>query len=297
MKKFYLFVLSLNFVSITLFAQLANGSFENWTAVPYFDNPDNWSTSNGAYSTTVGTVTKWGIPQEGKFAVSIESKEIAGKVIPGIIATGKVDTSNLNVSGGQPVSGRPGKLTGFYHYTPAAGSGDLASFEILLSKWNQVKAMRDTVAYGQYSGAEFNTATDYKAFEILLNYNSTILADPDTQLIIISSGKDRLNAKAGSALWVDNLALETLVTGLNSSEGTSGFLSFPNPAVNELTFRTNEKAKLVYVFDMLGKKTDELIVKNNETSLNTRSYSPGIYYYLILSDNNSVLYTNKFVIK
>ncbi len=294
MKKIYLIAAVFGFSS-PLTAQIANGNFEKWSAVPYFENPDNWSTSNGAYKTTVGTVTRWGIPQDGQFAANLESKEIDGKLIPGVVTTGKLDTSNLKITGGQPVSGRPVKLTGYYHYNPAAASGDLASFEVLLSKWNTVSNKRDTIAYGQYLGDVFNVGTDFKAFEIPLNY--TLTASPDSQLIIISSSKNRADAKAGSALWVDNLNFEELITGIEASSGQASFIAYPNPAENQVKFITGDTTASILIYDILGKKIDQLNVNNSETVLNTDTYGKGIYYYTVVSSANVILHKNKFIIK
>ncbi len=227
--------------------------------------------------------------------MNLESKTISGKVIPGIITTGKIDTSNLNISGGQPFSGKPEKLVGYYHYLPA--SGDLASFEMLLSKWNTTTLQRDTIAYGKFFGAEFSTGVDFKVFEILLDYKTNLLADPDSQLVIISSTMDRANPKSGSELWVDNLSLVEMVTGIDNSNKTAAYISYPNPAVNELTFRTGEKAAVITIYDVLGNKVTEVAVEQKEMVINTSTFSKGMYYYTVVSANNSLLHKDKFIIR
>jgi len=166
-----------------------------------YENPINWYTSNSysTYNSAGATVSKSTDAKGGLFAARLEGKNAAllGKTIPGVITTG-ILKGGINVSGGQLYTIRSQKLTGYYKYSPQGA--DMAGFEVLLTKWNPTTLKRDTIAYGNVSKG---AAAGYTAFNVPLTYKTTDA--PDSQLVVISSSADRLNAIAGSVLLIDGL--------------------------------------------------------------------------------------------
>jgi hypothetical protein len=89
-------ILFLFFLSATLFSQIPNNSFENWTTVGSYSMPDQWDNLNpsttgaGIYTCTKGTP---GNPGTGY--LKLTSKTISGMgVVPGIVTLSRWDVAS-----------------------------------------------------------------------------------------------------------------------------------------------------------------------------------------------------------
>ncbi|MCF6183058.1 MAG: T9SS type A sorting domain-containing protein [Bacteroidales bacterium] len=93
------------------------------------------------------------------------------------------------------------------------------------------------------------------------------------------------------------LTLDTEVAGIKNTEKTSVSL-FPNPATKFITVKIPEDLKNseLIVTNILGKTIALRQLKNTETTVNTETYSPGIYFVSIISENN-IIETKKLIIK
>lgn len=281
-----------------VFGQLVNGDLETWSVVGGYDTPTGWATSNAALGTTATTVTKSTDFHSGAFAAKLEGKQGVVNVppfgpvpvvVPGLITTGQL--SGTSVVGGQAYTTKSISLTGYYKYTPSGA--DLALIEVSLFKRNSSTNKRDRIAYGKLeTGAEPN----YTLFDIKLVYDPAFTADPDSQLITISSSKSITAAVANSLLYVDHVEFTGIVTGINESNITANSSAYPNPAVNELTITTDEKANSIALYDIAGRMMDEVAVENKTANVNTSAYAKGIYYYTVLGINNAMMSKGKFAI-
>jgi hypothetical protein len=298
MKKITYLIAVLAVATSVAFGQgiVPNGSMERWSTVGGYENPDKWNTSNGSLGTTVVNVTKSTVFQDSAFAARLEAKTVlAGGFfstpVPGVITTGSI--SGVTITGGQPYSQKPLKLTGYYQYTPTGT--DTASMEVLLTRWNTTSKARETVASGIYFSNA--TLTTYTPFTVNLVYNKSITAAPDTQLIIISTSKNRQKAVSGSFMFVDHMAWSGIVTGTYEINNVSFNRIYPNPANNEVTITNNSGvSNLMAVYDISGRKLDEVVLENSNTTLNTSAYSKGLYYFTVLGNDNTILERGKFVI-
>jgi hypothetical protein len=270
MKVKYILILLILFNSAISVAQRAN------------EDPDNWSTSN-AYSIAMGagiTVSKSLNFQSGTYAVQLESKysNALGKSIPGMLSTGTIQ--GLLVSGGQSYTTRSVKLTGYYQYAPTGT--DLASMEVLFSKWNTASGKRDTIAYGIAKKA---SSTTYTPFEVILIYKDKVSV-PDSQLVILSSSVNRTNPPNGSVLLLDNLSFSNSTSGLAPECIRQAAELFPNPVVGHFTLRSPYDIKVLKICNLMGEEmlTKSFIPGEKELDIQV-GFAAGIY--MIYCQNHS----------
>ena len=231
--------------------ELPNASFDYWSmdgkvANPWEENSTPfWDTGNIGVTTASqsnSTPTDDTAAGSGK-AARLESKNVIVKFAAGNLFTGKfikVDGTNGILNFGQPFTGRPTKLKGYYKYTtapvtdlPAEGSQDYTRFQnykgkpdtcaiyIALGDWTEPIEIRTRptnrklfdkndehiIAYAEmYSGT---TVTEYKKFELNLDYRVTNRV-PTYIVIVCSASKygDYFVGGRGSTLYVDEFSLD-----------------------------------------------------------------------------------------
>ena len=231
--------------------ELSNASFDYWSmdgkvANPWEENSTPfWDTGNIGVTTASqsnSTPTDDTAAGSGK-AARLESKNVIVKFAAGNLFTGKfikVDGTNGILNFGQPFTGRPTKLKGYYKYTtapitdlPAEGSQDYTRFQnykgkpdtcaiyIALGDWTEPIEIRTRptnrklfdkndehiIAYAEmYSGT---TVTEYKKFELNLDYRVTNRV-PTYIVIVCSASKygDYFVGGRGSTLHVDEFSLD-----------------------------------------------------------------------------------------
>ena len=231
--------------------ELPNASFDYWSmdgkvANPWEENSTPfWDTGNIGVTTASqsnSTPTDDTAAGSGK-AARLESKNVIVKFAAGNLFTGKfikVDGTNGILNFGQPFTGRPTKLKGYYKYTtapitdlPAEGSQDYTRFQnykgkpdtcaiyIALGDWTEPIEIRTRptnrklfdkndehiIAYAEmYSGT---TVTEYKKFELNLDYRVTNRV-PTYIVIVCSASKygDYFVGGRGSTLHVDEFSLD-----------------------------------------------------------------------------------------
>lgn len=235
----------------TTAVELPNASFDYWSmdgkvANPWEENSTPfWDTGNVGVTTASqsnSTPTDDTATGSGK-AARLESKNVIVKFAAGNLFVGKfvkVDGTNGILNFGQPFTGRPTKLKGYYKYTtapitdlPAEDSQDYARFQsykgkpdtcaiyIALGDWTEPIEIRTrptnrklfdkndehVIAYAEmYSGT---TVTDYKKFELNLDYRVTNRV-PTYIVIVCSASKygDYFVGGRGSTLCVDEFSLD-----------------------------------------------------------------------------------------
>lgn len=211
--KTHLLLIGLTVVFVCFGSQLSgqgnipNGDFESWP--PDNDsNPEHWDSPNdatGGFPFYLITVEKTTDSHSGQFAASLTTGSILDEIIPGLLTLGtfELDLDNPEESSfyGIPFSDRPAMLEGYYKYdTPANDNGAIG---ILLTKFDEENAQRDTIAFGGYM---FNQQDpDYAHFSAFLNYLS--YEEPDSMnIIILSSASQQMTE--GSQLLTDDLSLD-----------------------------------------------------------------------------------------
>lgn len=285
MKKI-IFVL-LYLIGFTAYSQeIPNPGFEVWQNDAGYDEPETWTTPNSTsyvFPFYVLTVTKETDAYEGSFSAKLETKEIIGIPVPGLITLGELHVDVFNntseITGGVPFSSRPDKINGYFKYFPQPNDSLLIA--VFMLKHNNSTGNLDTIGIGAFSSAQ--TTNSFTAFEAAIDYYTEDI--PDSMNILILSS-DVTNPVVGSILYVDNLSFSNDVGNDYSSLETAGNV-FPNPANDRLFFNLNAFSNnIIEIYDLSGKR---LIFKKinagiSKTDLNIESLSPGVY---IVSINNA----------
>jgi hypothetical protein len=269
---------------------IPNNSFENWTSMGSYDEPNNWGTFNGL--SAVGypvTTVKSTDAQAGSFAISVTTmaSPSTGDTIPGMAWLGSF--ANFSFSDGIPFTQKPGALTGMYKYT-RMGS-DTGVVYAYLSKWNTSTNTRDYIAEG--SVAFITSNTTYAAFTAPLVYTNMTLT-PDTMGIwIIASGGNV--ATPGSALKVDNLSFTGVAgAGITSINADQKVKTYPNPASQNVSFAIyDNSAASIEIFDMSGRRVQTVDVTSNVMNIDLNGYTAGLYMYQVTAENGALIERGK----
>jgi hypothetical protein len=279
-------------LATSAFAQIPNNSFENWTTVGSYSNPNQWSTLNATTSPfSVYTCTKGtgGAPGGGSFYIQLTSKSVLTTVAPAIATNGTINTTTYTVQGGSPYTARPQSLTGSWQYM--AFSGDQGVIGVTLTKWNTGTNSRDTIAYilNPLSGMVMS----WTNFSIPFIYKSVNFPD-SCQIILSASGANGSTPAANSYLYVDNMAFAGSV-GIETEEKNISQLNlFPNPANDVLNINlslskpSEVKFQLLDISGKLVKEINAGEVKNNyKTSINTTEFTKGVYFLKVISGKST----------
>ena len=272
-------------LSIPVFGQIPNASFENWTNRGSYENPDGWSTMNNTtsisnvYTATIGTP---GNP--GNSFLKLTSKRIGNDVVGGLAVSGVLDSVSKSPISGFPFLERPKSFIGKWQYM-AVSPGLI---DITLTKWNAVKSKRDTIAKADFILVDMVMFWDN--FKIDFNYLKSDF--PDSCIIFLNpSGK---TPSGGDYLWLDDLSFEGNVsTGLlRYSDINSSFSVFPNPTSDFVEIQLNGlkgNSLKIELMDLKGtilvsKDIDPLILTN---TIDIRSLSKGNYIVRLISESFS----------
>ena len=282
--KFVLSALVFLTVSKVCLAQIPNGNFESWATIKNYSEPKSWASLNAATSRfNIFTCSKLGNLSQG-FSVSLYSENINGKIFPGIIVSGRIDTTTYKPLSGFGFTLRPVELTGRRQYMGYEyDNGFIAAY---LTKWNNVTNIRDTIAiaYEELSGM-LHVWSDFK---IPFNYRS--LLNPDTCIIILSSSGN--SPKTNSFLYIDDLSFDNGVKPPPTRKPVTDLLIYPNP-VNDYLFIEKGKLKLsirqIIITDVLGRTVLQLDVSVAELlKINISNLPAGPYYLSIVSDKTLI---------
>lgn len=284
-------------------AQAPDLQFETWANVPgssTVQDPQGWASVNTLVITgTAQSVFKETVsPGAGLAAAKITTVKVVGAAIPNPYTSGNIDTAGILVMGtisfspagffyGKPLSGRPANLSFVSKYTPMAG--DSAFVLVYLTRWNGTS--RDTIADGKYATGV--TTTTYTANNIVINYSSPTLW-ADTALVFASSSVySHPGAKIGSTFYIDAMSWSGY-NSINESGSTGSVSVYPNPASNNITFKSSVNADAVEVMDITGRKTGEYPMLANSRTIETSGFAAGMYIYNVLNEKKEVINRGKF---
>ncbi len=310
MKKKILTVFAMALSTIGAMAQVDFTFDEEWVAPPFAnaENPLGWTGFNVLTTSFVGmpqtVFQETANPYSGTAAVKIVTEVIPNPYRPGqnfdtvgVLIIGDITmASPISVQYGDSLipSTRPAQLSFACKYTPQAG--DSAFVLAYLTHFNGVK--RDTIASGKYATGV--TTANYSIQNVTMNYDpnpafNTVLAD--SQFVLVSASiYSHAGAKKGSTLWVDQMAWSGYVS-INDIGNVKNTVSvFPNPAADNIIITSSMNAKAVEVMDVTGRLIDTYSMQNNKADLQTTGFSPGMYFYTILSDTNEIMNRGKFEI-
>lgn len=210
MKNIALSVFAFSIFAVVAKAQIPNYSFENWTNMGSYSNPDQWGTMNnltalgGVYTATIGTP---GNP--GTSYLKLTSKTAGPIVAPGIAVSGVLDSMSMQPISGFPFTSRPLSLTGKWQHMIFGNSQGHIS--VTLTRWDATSGTREVVATKTTTLS--GMAMSWASFTVTLNYLTG--NNPDTCIIeLAASGATPTN---NDYLWVDNLAFTGSVVGIENS--------------------------------------------------------------------------------
>ncbi|MCE9540392.1 MAG: PCMD domain-containing protein [Bacteroidetes bacterium] len=275
-----------------------NSGFENWTTIFNIQSPDGWQTLNflGAFSppNPISAFKATGVDKHsGNYALKIKTIFVNNNPAPGgiddtvgLVFTGRIILSPPSYKYGFPYIGRPEKLEFWAKYLPVGN--DTGGARIVLRKWNGTG--NDTIAMGE---SQISTTIAYTLFKVNLTYYSTEL--PDSASIIFGSSEDGDNARVGSTIYVDDVALTGWVGIEQHDLYADKVKAFPNPAKDELNIIAEiDDASDVKIMDALGKLIGVYKIQNHKVLINTTPFPPGIYFYDICDKNDKTLTKGKF---
>ncbi len=307
MKKIVLSASAIMSFAINSSAQAPDLMFENWTNIPFSttaSDPNGWASLNTLtlVGTTQSVFKETVAPNQGLISAKIQTVKVVGAAIPNPYTAGNIDTAGILLMGtvnssppgfsyGKPMSGRPATLSFVSKYTAMAG--DSAFVLAYLTRYNG--ASRDTIAQGKYATGA--TTTTYAANSIMMNYNpafSTVWAD--TMLVFASSSVySHSGAKIGSTFYIDAMSWSGF-TGINEKLDAGSIFIFPNPATNNISFRSSINADAIEVLDITGREVGVFSMTGNAVTIQTSSFTSGMYIYNVLNNKKEVINRGKIEI-
>jgi len=290
MKKFMLPFLILTSWIVPCKAQVPNYSFENWTTMGSYENPDKWGTMNNSTAGVgVFTATKGTPGSPGSAFLMLTSQNIPTGTLNGIAVSGVLDTITLLPVSGFEFTARPQSFTGKWQHMIFGNTQ--GGVYVTLTKWNSGLSKRDTIAnaFQELTGM----AMQWENFSINFVYQNGHY--PDSCIIYLRASGS--SAENGDYLWVDSLGFEGLISGIKESIKNQVIVSlYPNPANNELIVETNTDfiESTLYVFNAQGQEILRKRIVENKTSINTSKLTSGVYFVKECRGNDCVT-KGKFV--
>ncbi|MFH1050186.1 MAG: PCMD domain-containing protein [bacterium] len=206
----------------TLFVPVPNFTFEEWTTTYNDKNEYMYEEPKGGFWTTTNRLRLLGGPvttekstdaYAGQYAARMETKQFGTLIINGMVLAGEFNPDKYPnkpnfINTGQPFTGKPVRLKGYYKYQGV--DRDSGSVFFAMTKWNTQLKKTDTIA--ECWRVLGNTST-WDSFDIALNYYYPDV-DPDSiRIAVISSTQGRYftdpeNTRVGSVMYVDELSME-----------------------------------------------------------------------------------------
>ncbi|MBK9196029.1 MAG: hypothetical protein IPO17_13865 [Flavobacteriales bacterium] len=191
---------------------LPNNGMEDWTDITT-EEPDGWTTFNPLLAQLGYTpVTKSTMAHAGTYSIRMETIDLGGDTLPGIITNG--DLFGAGLFSGIPYNDTPSLMTAFYQYAPVGT--DTAGVAALFIK----NGLLLEQAYLQITSAA--AVWTFTGAPILL------FQEPDTLVIQIYAGSN-----PGSVLYLDDLAFSGISTGISTAT-MSAIRAWPQPATDVL---------------------------------------------------------------
>jgi hypothetical protein len=246
-------------LSMLLFSQIPNNSFENWTD----GQPDNWVTPNVPGLTAITPVSD---AYEGSLAA--RGDVIATDWPPFLLTV-------------VPGEARPVSVRGHYKFFPTMGD----------EFWVLVSILKDTnlVGIGYYQTDD--TKSSYTEFAADIEYVSSETPNLMSIMIVITGSDDEEDPHIGSYFIVDDIQLSS-ISDVNDQVNSFNFSlnqNYPNP-FNPATVISYQLSKEEFVklqvYDIIGNEITTLVEDVKPAGIHTVNFnaaglSNGVYIYKI----------------
>ncbi|MBN4062452.1 MAG: hypothetical protein COA57_15570 [Flavobacteriales bacterium] len=281
-KALFVIAASLSlYTSATAQNTIPNPGFENWVNQGTYEDPQDWATLNQETSLLgISTVTKatGTDAHSGTSAIRLETKSVAGQIVPGTAITGVFNPLSLEINGGFSCNVRPVSLSGWYKYSPAGLDG--GSVEVILSKWNPATFLREPIGSGIF--IEPIAVNTYAYFTATINYVSSEL--PDTAVIILLSSAYNTPIP-GSILFVDDLVFD-LPSGISTPAHSYEISIYPNPNYGTFSIEIPSQYSVlntqICIYNMLGEQVQHSLIRSSANLLiNLTAQPSGVYFVSI----------------
>lgn len=256
------------FFTCSVFSQIPNSGFENWTN----SEPDGWITNNAPPLST--TILQSSDPHSGASAVKLVVGSFLSIPYGALLYTGDVQSDNV----GFPVSERHGSLRGFYKLESSPNK--VLTITVTLQKeGNFIGGGAD--AYG-------GSVPNYTEFIIPMIYPTGEI--PDTATINISYYDTSEAWTAGGGAYIDDLSFGGFVDvrDITESQVPSAYQlhqNYPNPFNPETKIEYSipeESFVNLKVYNVIGQEVATLVNQYQKagkyrTDFNAEGLQSGIY--------------------
>lgn len=297
MQKTILSIAAVALCSASLFAQIPNNGFENWTSMGTYNNPNGWDQLNGMTSgMSVYTCSKGTPGNIGTAYLKLTSKTVTGMgVVPGVAVSGVLNSTTMQPKSGFSYSQRPTALTGAWQHMIYGSSQGFIT--VTLTRWNAGTQSRVPVGSGSVTLS--GMAMSWANFSIPISYSDA--NNPDSCIIVLSaSGTTPTN---NDYLWVDNLGFTVSTAGINTIDNyVSNITTYPNPSSDNVIVELNAQKPShinLQLIDVTGKIINEvnagLVQGNYKHTINTTDITKGIYFLKVVA--NDAVEVKKIIIQ
>jgi len=290
MKKSLYFSLIVIFLSsISVYTQVPNAGFENWTG----GEPDTWATNNAAGLFT--TVTQSNSAHTGTSALKGEVVNVSGF---GNFTPLVVSDDGLTTSGGFPVTQRFNSLKGFYKLNTTTNDKVL----IILAMY--------TGETGVGAGViQLNSAASYTQFAFPIVYDQGFSGTPDRcgiSIQITDATGSGTAVTLGSEMYIDDLLLSMdVVSDVEDEIQPLTFQlkqNYPNPfnPSTKINYQISQNDFVsLKVYNILGNEVTTLVNENKpagsyEVNFDASLLSSGTYFYKLQA--GSFVETKKMIL-
>lgn len=263
------------------YAQVPNGGFENWTN----GNPDSWYTSN--YPGVVTPITQTSDAHGGSSALKGEAVSVSSYVFSPFIY------SSYSPSGkGFAVSQRYTQLDGYYKFSPQGND----KFWAELFMWKGDNIIGSGVAH-------LGPASSYTSFNVPVSYYTSDTPDSCNIWLAIYQDSSSSSATAGSVIYIDDISLSGVATGVKDLNKVISFQlkqNYPNPfnpSTNIAYSLPNGGFVRLNIYNVNGSLVNTLVSENKSAGEHFSVWdgknkdgtyvSSGVYIYLITAGKYS----------
>ncbi len=296
MKKIFTFLLIV-LASKTFAQSLPNASFENWTNLIFFYEPQGYVTTNyasillGGGSPRANVSRATTIKGTGTYGAKLESYAInQGDTsgVPGAMLTGSLDLANASIKPGFSYSGRPDEMKALYNYT-MGNRLDSGVITVLFTKYDSIAGPFNLVGVG-VGFLQPSPNSDMQEITIPILYTQEI--NPDTAVIVISTSSAFSgsfdtsiisSAPVGSILYVDDLQFISPV-GIEKIDNLIQANAYPNPTTSAFVVNfyiaesSNAKIQLMSTDGRIVYADAQALSKGNqELKIATDGIAQGLY--------------------
>ena len=232
---------------------IPNPGFENWSNVGgWYENPDNWTTSNATFSCTL--IKKDNNSSHGNFATQI--------LTYGCQAWAQVKF---------PITVHPMNMS-CYVKTNLAGIDNVIIRIELLNAGNVVDS-------GSWTNS--SSISTYALITVPITQNTSVI---DSGIIYLEGGNNY-----GTELVVDELYFDK-VSGIDEKENSTSWTVYPNPLnqYSTLTFENLEKENYTLTLhDLHGRIVRTITdIITDQVLIERANLSSGLYFFHLYSDKN-----------